>query len=265
MAPDLTGPISEDLAEALPNATAAAVPGHNDFEIRVDKSDQLAILITPSLDTEKCRIIIISGVLLFAWGGALWLAASNSDWFLGGSASLPPKQGIPAVNSPEQAKSASIPVKQVIATINSTAPVKSDRLEVSAPATDRASAAIPADDRVSVARATRHAQEIAKKDVRRTRSASLLTKQNMPPSGQPSADRTKISTKAVPAPETRPTTIDGWTVLEVNGDRVVLEGPKGIRNVTRGDMVPGLGKIDSVMRWGNRWIVATSRGLISTP
>jgi len=54
-------------------------------------------------------------------------------------------------------------------------------------------------------------------------------------------------------------------VLGVNGDRVVLEGPEGIRNVTRGDTVPGLGKIDSVMRWGNRWIVATSRGLISTP
>jgi hypothetical protein len=29
--------------------------------------------------------------------------------------------------------------------------------------------------------------------------------------------------------------------------------------------VPGLGKIDSIVRWGNRWIVATSRGLVSTP
>ena len=41
MAPDLTGPISEDLAEALPHATAAAVPGHNDFEIRVDNQTSL--------------------------------------------------------------------------------------------------------------------------------------------------------------------------------------------------------------------------------
>jgi hypothetical protein len=29
--------------------------------------------------------------------------------------------------------------------------------------------------------------------------------------------------------------------------------------------VPGVGKVDSIVRWGNRWIVATTRGLISTP
>jgi len=239
MASDLAGPIGEHLAEAVPNATAAAVPGHDDFEIRVDKSDQLAVLVAPSLDINKYRIFIISAALLLVWGGAFWIGASNSDWFLGRSASLPPRQATPA-GSTEQAKSASIPVKQ------------------------RTAAAIPADDRVSVARAT-DAQETAKKDARRTHSASLLTKQNTLPSGQPSPDRMKVSTRAVPAPETRPTTIDGWTVLEVNGDLVVLEGPNGIRKATRGDTVPEIGKIDSVMRWGNRWIVATSRGLISNP
>jgi hypothetical protein len=29
-------------------------------------------------------------------------------------------------------------------------------------------------------------------------------------------------------------------------------------------MVPGVGRVDSIVRWGNRWIVATSKGLIST-
>jgi hypothetical protein len=28
--------------------------------------------------------------------------------------------------------------------------------------------------------------------------------------------------------------------------------------------VPGVGRIESVVRWGSRWIVATSKGLIST-
>ena len=51
---------------------------------------------------------------------------------------------------------------------------------------------------------------------------------------------------------------------EVNGGTAVLEGPNGIWKATRGDTVPGVGKIDSIVRWGNRWIVATSRGLIST-
>jgi hypothetical protein len=43
-----------------------------------------------------------------------------------------------------------------------------------------------------------------------------------------------------------------------------LEGSDGILKVTRGDTVPGLGRVDSIVRWRNRWIVATSRGLITT-
>lgn len=65
-------------------------------------------------------------------------------------------------------------------------------------------------------------------------------------------------------PETRPTTIGGWAVL-VRGGTAVLEGPDGIRMAARGDVIPGIGRIDSIVRWGNRWIVATARGLISTP
>ena len=68
-----------------------------------------------------------------------------------------------------------------------------------------------------------------------------------------------------PAPETRPTTIEGWTVLDVRGGTAVLEGPDGVRMATRGDTVPGIGRIDSIVRWGSRWIVATASGLIATP
>jgi hypothetical protein len=69
----------------------------------------------------------------------------------------------------------------------------------------------------------------------------------------------------MPAPETRPTTIEGWTVLDVRGGTAVLQGPDGVRTVTPGDTVPGIGRIDSIVRWGNRWIVATANGLIATP
>ncbi|MEA2837426.1 MAG: hypothetical protein QOD89_1976 [Bradyrhizobium sp.] len=65
--------------------------------------------------------------------------------------------------------------------------------------------------------------------------------------------------------ETRPTTIEGWTVLEVRGGTAVLEGPDGVRTAVRGETVPGIGRIDSIVRWGNRWIVATASGLIATP
>jgi hypothetical protein len=77
-------------------------------------------------------------------------------------------------------------------------------------------------------------------------------------------DRWKSSPRLTPVPETRPTTIEGWMVREVVGGKVVLEGPNGSFNATRGDTVPGVGRIDSIVRWGNRLIVATSRGLIST-
>jgi hypothetical protein len=78
------------------------------------------------------------------------------------------------------------------------------------------------------------------------------------------AERAKSSPRLVPVPETRPTTIEGWTVREVVGGTVVLEGPDGVWRAARGDTVPGVGRVDSIVRWGNRWIVATSRGLIST-
>lgn len=69
----------------------------------------------------------------------------------------------------------------------------------------------------------------------------------------------------MPAPETRPTTIEGWTVLDVRGQTAVLQGPDGVRTVSLGETLPGIGRIDSIVRWGNRWIVATASGLIATP
>ena len=71
--------------------------------------------------------------------------------------------------------------------------------------------------------------------------------------------------KRTPVPETRPTTIEGWMLHEVANGTAVLEGPNGIWTVKRGDTVPGVGQVESIVLWGKRWIVATSRGLISTP
>ncbi len=69
----------------------------------------------------------------------------------------------------------------------------------------------------------------------------------------------------MPAPETRPATIEGWTVLDVRGNTATLQGPDGVRTVSLGETLPGIGRVDSIVRWGNRWIVATANGLIATP
>ncbi len=67
-----------------------------------------------------------------------------------------------------------------------------------------------------------------------------------------------------PTPETRPNTIEGWRIRHVSGRTVVLLGPDGIHKASVGDTVPGAGRIDSIVRWGGRLLVATSRGLITT-
>jgi len=102
-----------------------------------------------------------------------------------------------------------------------------------------------------------------------TKPVLKVARQNLTSAGPPEAaaqQRAKTLPEARPAltPEARPTTIPGWTVREVVGGSVVLDGPNGTLKVTRGSSVPGLGRIDSIVRWGNRWIVATSRGLITT-
>jgi hypothetical protein len=66
------------------------------------------------------------------------------------------------------------------------------------------------------------------------------------------------------AAETRWTTVEGWMLRKVNNGAAVLEGPNGILTARRGDTVQGVGRVESIVRWGERWIVATSRGLIST-
>jgi hypothetical protein len=87
-----------------------------------------------------------------------------------------------------------------------------------------------------------------------TTTQSIITKQ-----------QDRVTTPPVPFPETRPTTISGWTLRGVVDGTALLDGPYGTWKAARGDTVPGLGRVDSIVLWGNRWIVATSRGLVTTP
>jgi hypothetical protein len=93
------------------------------------------------------------------------------------------------------------------------------------------------------------------------------------PSVGPVAQTTAVSSVAaialrqpqVAAPETRPATIPGWTVVDVRDGTAVLEGPDGIRMAARGDTIAGLGRVESIVRWGSRWVIATASGLVATP
>jgi hypothetical protein len=108
--------------------------------------------------------------------------------------------------------------------------------------------------------------------LRSQRQAQQRRSSNAVPAEDPAITQSSITkeqdsgtTPLVPFPETRPTTISGWTLRGVVDGRAVLAGPYGTLKVAQGDMVPGLGTVDSIVLWGNRWIVATSRGLVTTP
>jgi hypothetical protein len=92
-------------------------------------------------------------------------------------------------------------------------------------------------------------------------SASPASQANAGPSAAVIAMRQPL----VAAPETKPATIPGWTVVDVRDGTAVLEGPDGIRMAARGDTIPGLGRVESIVRWGSRWVIATASGLIATP
>ena len=99
------------------------------------------------------------------------------------------------------------------------------------------------------------------------RSSSKAAPEEDPATTQSSITKQqdRVTTPPVPFPETRPTTLSGWTLRGVVDGTAVLDGPYGTWKVVQGDMVPGLGRVDSIVLWGNRWIVATSRGLVTTP
>jgi len=57
--------------------------------------------------------------------------------------------------------------------------------------------------------------------------------------------------------------IENWEVMEVVDGTAVLAGPRGIIEVSSGDVVPGVGRVASIFRRGGRWLVATSKGVIT--
>ena len=242
--PPINGPASADPTEGGPpigqsGVTAPAEASRWNREINIGDRDRIAVSIAPPSGMKRRHTAIISGALLMAVGlGLGWIGRSHSAF--------------PDDNP------ASPPIRQ-LNSLTCTADPKND-ISCIMPNLDRSE--MP-NSLTSVTRTTTtgtgRAPEPPKAGSQATSVVSLPTKQNAI-----AAERAKGSNRPVAVPETRPTTISGWTVLEVNGGMAVLEGPNGIWKATRGDSVPGVGTITSIVRWGNYWIVATSRGLIST-
>ena len=229
-------PINEDLeAIKVANLQARGEPDLNrtsasSYDIKIDESQRVFVL--PTSDGLGARAGVIAGALIIA-SGLTWLVIS-------------------ALPSPFVSAS----VDRSGAGLNSSAQIptsdKSDRLPNPNAFIREAKSASSRE----TADPQRQADPIRK---------LLKDAEQQLTSIGPNARDLQAPVKLAPVPETRPTTIEGWTLREVTNGTAVLEGPNGTWRVTRGDTVPGVGRIESIFRWGNRLMVATSSGLISTP
>jgi hypothetical protein len=57
--------------------------------------------------------------------------------------------------------------------------------------------------------------------------------------------------------------IPNWTVRDVFNGTAILEGPRGAIDVTVGDTMPGIGRVQAITRSGKHWVVTTTKGVIT--
>jgi hypothetical protein len=68
---------------------------------------------------------------------------------------------------------------------------------------------------------------------------------------------------AVSAPTPPP--VPGWSVREVYRGVALIQSPRfGLIEVEAGDVIPGIGKVESIRKQDGRWVVTTSRGIIAS-
>jgi len=67
-------------------------------------------------------------------------------------------------------------------------------------------------------------------------------------------------------PAQRMGAVAGWSVRDGYGNAAVIQGARNSTiEVKPGDNVPGLGRIHSIRQQDGRWVVVTSRGIITSP
>ena len=80
---------------------------------------------------------------------------------------------------------------------------------------------------------------------------------------------TKDTTGSVQAPQAttqRISAVAGWSVRDAYGNSALIQGARhGTLEVKPGDNIPGLGRVHSIRQQDGRWVVVTSRGIITSP
>jgi BMFP domain-containing protein YqiC len=82
------------------------------------------------------------------------------------------------------------------------------------------------------------------------------------PRDPPALPMPSETTRAVLQPARIPA--DGYVLRRVRDGAAVVESRAGLREVMPGDSLPGAGRVRSIERRGNEWIVITSSGVIDS-
>ncbi len=73
------------------------------------------------------------------------------------------------------------------------------------------------------------------------------------------------ATPAPPPLPPQPPFVEGWVVRDVYRGVAIIQGRRlGMIEVESGDVVPGVGRIESIRKLDGRWVVVTSKGLITS-
>jgi hypothetical protein len=78
------------------------------------------------------------------------------------------------------------------------------------------------------------------------------------------ADAKVNDTKPKPPASEKPTVIDGWALRDVYDGTAILENRRRrLVEVSPGDILPGVGRVEGVERHGREWVVVTRQGLVT--
>jgi len=81
---------------------------------------------------------------------------------------------------------------------------------------------------------------------------------------QPAAVAAAAPAAAPPKPDVgRLPKAEGWVLRDVGNGGALIEGRQGMFEVYAGDPVPGLGRVDAIRKQDGKWVVVTTKGLIS--
>jgi hypothetical protein len=81
---------------------------------------------------------------------------------------------------------------------------------------------------------------------------------------QPAAVTAATPAAAPPKPDVgRLPRVEGWVLRDVANGGALIEGRQGVFEVYAGDPVPGLGRVDAIRKQDGKWVVVTTKGLIS--